>query len=98
MPQTKVIRMLKILLHFSFFLSGMATVLIGPILPILAKHFALNDLQVSFFFPSQFAGSLFGTFLTSRFARRNNFLLATMIGGISMATGLLLMNFDSFAI
>src|SRR5438552_3816384 len=98
MPQTKVIRRLKILLHASFFLSGIATVLIGSILPLLARHFALNDLKVSFFFPSQFACSLCGTFLTSRFARRSNYLLATLIGAVSMATGLLLMNFDSFAI
>ena len=97
MPQTQRTRLLEVLLHIIFFLSGIATVLIGPILPILAKHFALNDLQVSFFFPSQFAGSLCGTFITSRFARRNNFMTAAMLGGVSMALGILLMNVDSFA-
>ena len=98
MQQTRVSRALKILLHVIFFFSGIATILIGPILPVLAKHFALNDLQVSFFFPSQFAGSLCGSFLTSRFARRNKLLLATILGGISMGSGLLLMNVDSLAI
>ena len=97
MPQARRVRLLKILLHIIFFLSGIATVLIGQILPILAKHFTLNDLQVSFFFPSQFAGSLFGTFFTSRLARRNNFMAAAMLGGVSMACGALLMNIDSFA-
>lgn len=98
MPQTRVIQILKILLHVIFFLSGIATILIGQVLPILAGHFALNDLQVSYFFPSQFAGSLCGSFLTSRLARRNNLLLATTLGGISMGVGVLLMNVDSFAI
>ena len=98
MPQTPRILLLKVLLHIIFFLSGIATILIGPILPILAKHFVLNDLQVSFFFPSQFAGSLCGTFITSRFARRNKFMTATMIGAAAMALGLLLMNAGSFAL
>src|SRR5438445_461738 len=49
-------------------------------------------------FPSQFAGSLTGTYLTSQFARRNNFLSAAMIGSVLMAGGVLLMNFDHFSI
>jgi fucose permease len=96
MPQTQNVRFVKILLHIIFFLSGITTVLIGQVLPILARHFVLNDLQSGYFFPAQFAGSLIGTFFTSRFARRNNYMAATMLGGISMACGLMLMNFDSF--
>ena len=98
MPETQRVRALKALLHFIFFLSGIATILIGQVLPILARHFALNDLQVSFFFPSQFAGSLCGTLMTSWFARRGNYMAAVMLGGTSMAGGALLMNVDSFAI
>ena len=71
----------RIVLHVIFFLSGITTVLIGQVLPVLAKHFSLNDLQVSYFFPSQFAGSLAGTFLTSRFAKRDNYFAATLAGG-----------------
>lgn len=97
MPDTPKVRSLKILLHIIFFLSGIATVLIGQVLPIMATHFRLNDLQVSFFFPSQFAGSLFGTYITSRLARRNNYMAAAMAGGIAMACGALLMNLDYFA-
>ena len=96
MSDSTRVRLLKVLLHIIFFLSGIATVLIGQFLPIMAKHFALNDLQVSFFFPSQFAGSLVGTLITSRLARRNNFMAATLLGGIMMACGVLLMNIDSF--
>ncbi len=98
MPHARNIRLLKVLLHVIFFLSGIATILIGQVLPTLARHFALNDLDVSFFFPAQFAGSLIGTLLTSRFARSNNYMAAATIGGISMATGVMLMNVDSFVI
>ena len=98
MHQPENTKRLKLILHGLFLLSGTATVLIGPLLPILARHYALNDLQVSFYFPSQFAGSLAGTFFTSRFARKNQFLAAAMIGAFLMAAGVLLMNIDSFPV
>lgn len=88
-------RVLSILLHAVFFLSGIATVFIGPALPVLAAHFALNDLQVSYFFPAQFSGSLLGTLLTYNFGKRNNFLTATLLGSFLMIGGLLMMNFGS---
>jgi fucose permease len=88
----------RLLLHLIFFLSGIATVLIGQVLPAFSRHYALNDLQVSYFFPAQFAGSITGTFLTGRFARRNGLKAATVAGGLAMAAGVLLMNVDSFAV
>ncbi len=89
---------LKFILHAIFLVSGTVTVLIGQVLPILATQYSLNDLQLSFYFPAQFAGSLFGTFLTSRYARKNQFLAASMIGAALMAAGMLLMNIDSFPV
>jgi fucose permease len=89
---------LKAILHGLFLISGTVTVLIGQVLPILARHYSLNDLQLSFYFPAQFAGSLAGTFLTSRYARQDRFLHASMVGAALMASGLLLMNVDSFAV
>ncbi len=92
------IRRLKLLLHAVFFLSGIATVLIGQVLPILARNFSLNDLQSGYLFPSQFAGSIAGTFLTNWFGRNNKFFAATSIGCACMASGVLLMNVDSFEV
>lgn len=89
---------LKAILHGLFLISGTVTVLIGQVLPILARHYSLNDLQLSFYFPAQFAGSLAGTFLTSRYARQDRFLHASMVGAALMASGLILMNVDSFAV
>jgi fucose permease len=98
MPRTPKARVLKLLLHLIFLLSGIATVLIGQVLPMLGKYFSLNDLRLSYFFPSQFAGSLCGTLLTSRFARNHDHISATIIGGVLMALGVLIINADSFAI
>ncbi len=88
----------KIVVHAIFFLSGITTVLIGQVLPVLAKHFSLSDLQVSYFFPAQFAGSLLGTLLTSIAGKRNMYFAATIAGSLLMAGGIMLMNVDIFAV
>lgn len=98
MPETHSPRLVKVTLHAIFFLSGITTVLIGQVLPIFARHFSLTDLQVSYFFPAQFAGSLMGGYVTSRFAKRNDFVTASVIGGVLMAIGVLLMNFDMLSV
>ena len=90
------VRNLKFLLHFAFFLSGITTILIGQVLPILANRFALNDLQVGFFFPAQFAGSITGTFLTSWLGKQNKFLLSCLIGNFLMGVGILMLNLNNF--
>jgi MFS transporter, FHS family, glucose/mannose:H+ symporter len=89
-------RVLKILLHAGFFASGIATVIIGQLLPILKDKFALNDEQLGNFFPAQFAGSLIGTFLTNWFGKRNRFLLASLTGCLLMGTGVLILNTGSY--
>ncbi len=90
------LQLLKILLHAGFFVSGIATVLIGQVLPILSAKFSLNDEQTGNFFPAQFAGSLLGTLLTNWFGKRNRFLLATLIGCFLMAAGVFMLNLNSF--
>lgn len=70
--------------------------LIGQVLPVMAKQFSLTDLQLSYFFPAQFAGSLGGTFLTSRFSRKDNYLGATIVGCLLMTAGLAMMNIGVF--
>jgi len=90
-------RDLSILLHIVFFVSGIATVLIGQVLPILSSGFALNDLQAGFFFPAQFSGSIIGTVVSNWFGRCSKFALATVVGCVLMATGMTMMNLISFA-
>jgi fucose permease len=90
------LRVLKILLHAGFFVSGIATVIIGQLLPIMKEKFALGDGQLGNFFPAQFLGSLVGTFLTSWFGKRNQFLPASFIGCFLMGAGVLMLNFGSY--
>jgi len=90
------IRLLMILLHVGFFISGITTILIGQILPILANRFSLNDLQVSYFFPAQFAGSISGAFIYNWFGKQNKFLSSSLIGCALMGIGILMLNFSSF--
>jgi fucose permease len=92
------LRILKILLHAGFFASGIATVLIGQILPILSAKFSLNDEQTGNFFPAQFIGSLTGTILTNWFGKRNRFLLACLIGCFAMGCGVLMLNSSSLEV
>jgi fucose permease len=87
---------LKYLLYFGFLLSGISTVLIGQVLPVFSLKFKLNDLQLGYFFPTQFSGSLLGTFAVNFLSRRYGFVLPSVIGCISMACGVFLMSFDSF--
>ena len=84
------------LLHFVFFLSGIATVLIGQVLPILAARFELSDLQSAYLFPAQLTGSLSGTFLTNWFGKLGRLVQASAIGAALMAAGFTMMNLASY--
>ncbi|MBK9214444.1 MAG: MFS transporter [Chloracidobacterium sp.] len=98
MPQPETSQFVRVVLHVMFFLSGIATVLIGPVLPVLARHFRLSDLDVSYFFPAQFAGSISGTLLSSWTARRESYLAAAVTGTALMAVGVALLNVDSYQV
>lgn len=91
-------KFLLALLHIAFFVSGIATVLIGQVLPILSKKLALDDAQASYFFTFQFSGSLLGTFLTNWFGKNNKFLFAANLGCFLMAGGIAFLNADSYAV
>lgn len=84
------------LLHLGFFASGIATVWVGQVLPILAEKLSLNDAQSSYFFTWQFSGSLLGTFATNRLGKQNKFVFAAILGCFLMAFGIVSMNADSY--
>jgi len=92
------VRSLNTLLCTAFFLAGIATVLIGQILPVLSQKLEINDRQAGDFFIAQFAGSLAGTFASTWFARRKNFLSANVSGCVLIASGVLFLNYESFSI
>ncbi|MEP6847243.1 MAG: MFS transporter [Acidobacteriota bacterium] len=89
-------RTITIVLHAVFVLSGFTTIMIGQVLPVMTARFSLNDLEAGYFFPSQFGGSLLGTYLTSWFGRNHKYVPATVFGCLFMAGGVLLMNSSSY--
>jgi FHS family glucose/mannose:H+ symporter-like MFS transporter len=90
------VRLLQVLLHVGFFISGISTVLIGQVLPVFKQKFQLDDGQLGIFFPAQLAGSLVGTFLTNWFGKQNRFLLASLLGCFLMGSGVLLLNLNTY--
>ena len=53
------------LLHLSFVLIGVATTLLGPVLPSFLHRWSLTDAQAGFFFTSQYFFSTLGVIFTS---------------------------------
>ncbi len=92
----KYAQRLNIFLHIGFFFTGITTVIIGQILPIIANRFNLNDLQLSYCFPAQFSGSIAGTLWANKFGLQNKFITASFLGFILMAIGIWLLNLGSF--
>jgi fucose permease len=76
------------LLHAGFVFTGMATVLLGPLLPFLAARWGLSDGQSGLFFTAQFTGSLCGTALTSLLLPRRGFRFVFRAGYSLMACGI----------
>ena len=87
----------KLVLHIVFFLSGIATVLIGQVLPVLIHRFSLSDLQAGYLFPAQIlVGAVTGNYLSGYIGRRTGYISASVIGCFLMTAGLLLMNSPNY--
>lgn len=85
-------------LHFGFLVSGIITVLIGQILPVLSSRLSLDDKESGYFFIAQFAGSVFGTLLTHFVAKHFGFGKATVLGCLAMTAGILFLNSDIWSV
>lgn len=53
------------LLFAGFVLTGIPTVIIGPILPLFISRWSLNDSQAGLFFTVQFTAALCGVWITT---------------------------------
>jgi MFS transporter, FHS family, glucose/mannose:H+ symporter len=51
-------------LHSGFVYIGIVTILLGPLLPYLARHWSLTDSQAGFLFTAEYCGSVLGNLLT----------------------------------
>ena len=82
----------------SFFVIGVITVLLGQILPILSMRLDLNDAEAGTLFLAQFTGSMLGTLIAIRVARRVGFILPIVAGFGLIAIGLPMTNIPNFAV
>jgi fucose permease len=79
----------NVVIHAAFAASGIVTVLLGPILPILISRWALSDEQAGFFFTTQFCGQLAGCLSTGVLIplRGHGYRLTFAIGFALIALG-----------
>lgn len=85
------------LIHFAFFLSGIATVLIGQVLPVLFRKLSLNDSDGGQLFIAQFVGSLTGNFIYGFTVKRFGFLFSILFSMLALAFGCLAINADDWS-
>jgi fucose permease len=71
----------------AFVLTGTVTTLLGPLLPVLAARWSLDDARAGYFFTAQFAGSMLGVALSGTLVTRFGFARAVAAGLAAMAAG-----------
>jgi MFS transporter, FHS family, glucose/mannose:H+ symporter len=88
-------RNVLVLLFAGFVLSGIATTIIGPMLPIFIRRWSLNDGQAGFFSSIQFLAALAGTLASSAVAAWRGYRPALVLGFALMGAGLASLNADT---
>jgi MFS transporter, FHS family, glucose/mannose:H+ symporter len=81
-------RRLVLLVHFGFVLTGIATTLLGPLLPTLAAQWNLRDVRSGDFFLAEFLGSLISVIVCGRLLRLRGFRFCFTVAFAFMALGL----------
>src|SRR5438128_284952 len=91
-------RNLLILLFAGFVLSGIATTIIGPMLPIFIKRWSLDDGQAGLFSTIQFLAALGGTLASSAIATWWGYKPPLVLGYALMGGGLACLNANTHAV
>jgi len=90
-------RNLLILLFAGFVLSGVATTIVGPMLPVFIQRWSLDDGQAGLFSSIQFLAALGGTVVSSIVATWWGYRPALVVGYALMGGGLAALNSYSHA-
>jgi FHS family glucose/mannose:H+ symporter-like MFS transporter len=88
-------RNLFALLFAGFVLSGIATVIVGPMLPVFIRRWSLNDSQAGLFSTVQFMAAWIGTLASSAIASWRGYRPALVLGYALMGGGLAFLNADT---
>ncbi len=91
-------RNLLVLLFAGFVLSGIATTIVGPMLPIFIRRWSLDDGQAGLFSTIQFLAALGGTLASSVIAARLGYRPALVLGYAFMGGGLASLNSGAHAV
>lgn len=78
---------LTAVVHIGFVVTGMATTLLGPVLPALAARWSLDDSHAGYFFAAEFLGSIAGVGLSSLIVPRLGFTLSLAYSYVMLALG-----------
>jgi len=78
--------------HIVFALVGIATTMLGPILPVLAQRWHLSDARAGFFFIAQFLGGFVGSIASTELVRRFSLHFTIRAGVLVTAAGVALVN------
>jgi len=82
------VRKLVIAGQLGFVPTGIINTILGPMLPILSAHWALNDTQAGNLFVVQFLGSMTGVLLSGILLAKLGFRPAFLLGLVLMAIGI----------
>jgi fucose permease len=91
-------RNLLVLLFAGFVLSGIATTIIGPMLPIFIRRWSLDDGQAGLFSTIQFLAALGGTLASSVIAAWRGYRPALVLGYALMGGGLASLNANTHGV
>ena len=80
------------LLGAGFVLTGIPTVIIGPILPLFISRWLLSDTQAGLFFTVQFAAALCGVWITTGLTSWRGYRPGLVIGYVLTGVGLAALN------
>ena len=75
-------------IHAQFTLLGITTVLLGPLLPTLAVHWGMRDLQSGYFFAAQYLGSTLGSLISTQALPRWGFTRVCTAAMLILCSGL----------
>src|SRR3989442_5730385 len=91
-------RKLLFLLFAGFVLSGIATTIVGPMLPVFIRRWSLDDGQAGLFSSIQFLAALAGTLASSFIASWYGYRPALVLGYALMGGGLACLNADTHSL
>ncbi len=87
-----------LLLHGGFLLIGVVTTLLGPILPMLAAQWSLDDAELGLLFTAQFSGAIIGAALSGRMIVQLGLFRLMVWGYVTMAGAVACLGISSWLI